>query len=131
MPRLYASVALIINPSDPTNLFLGISRKHNHEDFGLIGGKIESGETPDKAVIREVKEETNLDIDTHNIVYAKILEDHERIVICYECTVSNLDDLRSPEDEGIVKWVTREELESGSYSTYNKSLFEVLDKRES
>jgi 8-oxo-dGTP pyrophosphatase MutT (NUDIX family) len=127
MPRLYASVALIRNPSDP-NLFLGISRKHDHTDFGLIGGKIESGETPDKAVVREVKEETNLVIDNLVIIYAKILEDSERIVICYECTTKSYD-FESPQDEGVVKWVTREELEAGSYASYNKSLFEVLDKR--
>lgn len=128
MPRLYASVALIKNPED-NNLFLGISRKTDSLDFGLIGGKIEEGETPDKAVVREVNEETGLSVDTSNIVYAKILEDKERIVLCYECEVKNLSDLSTKDGEGVVKWVTRNELEAGSYGSFNKSLFEVLDKR--
>jgi len=128
MPRLYASVALIKNPKDE-NLFLGISRKTNLNDFGLIGGKIEEGETPDKALVREVKEETGLSVITSNIVYAKILDDKERIVLCYECEVKELNDLSVTLGEGVTKWVSRNELEAGSYGSFNKSLFEVLDKR--
>ena len=58
---IYASCALIYHPQDD-NLVLGVSRKDDHNDWGLPGGKIDPGETALEAVIRETKEETNLDV---------------------------------------------------------------------
>lgn len=43
-------------------LVLAVSRKHDETDLGLPGGKLDPGETFQEAVIRETKEETNLDI---------------------------------------------------------------------
>jgi 8-oxo-dGTP pyrophosphatase MutT (NUDIX family) len=54
-----AVVALIIKDG----LILAISRRHNRSKFGLIGGKVDSDESREQALIREVKEETGLEID--------------------------------------------------------------------
>lgn len=40
-----AATVLIIN----NGLFLGVSRKDNHSSFGLPGGKLEEGESYEKA----------------------------------------------------------------------------------
>lgn len=39
------------------------------DGYGLIGGSIEKGETVEEAIIREVKEETGLDIVPDKIIY--------------------------------------------------------------
>ena len=44
---------------------LGVTRKYNHSDWGLPGGKLDPGETALEAIIRESKEETGLDIERH------------------------------------------------------------------
>ena len=54
-----AASAWIIHES---GLVLAVSRKHDETDLGLPGGKLDPGETFQEAVIRETKEETNLDI---------------------------------------------------------------------
>ena len=41
---------------------LGVTRKYNHSDWGLPGGKLDPGETALEAIVREAKEETGLDI---------------------------------------------------------------------
>lgn len=43
-------------------------RKHNEQNWGLIGGAIEIGETPAQAMIREAYEETGLDIEPERII---------------------------------------------------------------
>ena len=55
--ELYA-VNLFYQTSD--GKILGVSRRHDHNDFGLPGGKIDKGETPIESLIREVKEETGV-----------------------------------------------------------------------
>jgi ADP-ribose pyrophosphatase YjhB (NUDIX family) len=43
--------------------------KNNKEYYVLPGGGIEEGESPEEAVIRELKEETNLDIRINSLLW--------------------------------------------------------------
>jgi mutator protein MutT len=86
-PKKKHSVAAIIKDSEGRILFL----KRAMDDtlapstWCLPGGGIDGGETPEEAVIREVKEESNLDI-AHCWKTEKISVDD--VVICYyECIV--------------------------------------------
>ena len=59
------SVAGIIRNHQGEILF---GRKHNEQNWGLIAGAIEVGETPAQAMIREAREETGLDIEPLRII---------------------------------------------------------------
>lgn len=59
------SVAGIIRNEQGHILF---GRKHGESDWGLIAGSIELGEMPADAMIREVKEETGLDVIPERIL---------------------------------------------------------------
>ncbi len=61
----YAVFALIINGDK----ILSVSRKNNHADFGLPGGKLDPGEGFKEALIREVMEETGLLVTAMEPVY--------------------------------------------------------------
>lgn len=63
MKKILATMCFIDNGT--SYLMLKRNKKENDIHEGLtisVGGKMEAGETPEECVIREVKEETNLDI---------------------------------------------------------------------
>lgn len=62
---LLPSVAGVIRNEHGEILF---GRKHNQENWGLIAGAIEIGETPAQAMVREALEETGLDVEPERII---------------------------------------------------------------
>lgn len=64
MPRPRAA-AIVIHD----NKLLVMYRKNDQEYYTFPGGGIESGETNEEAVIREVKEEASLDVEVEKLVY--------------------------------------------------------------
>lgn len=48
--------------------FLAISRRNQHDQWGLPGGKVDPGETPVQACVRETFEEVGLKIDPDDLV---------------------------------------------------------------
>lgn len=60
MSKSAPSVLALVVRSD--GRVLSISRRNDREDFGFPGGKVDQGETPEQALIREVLEETGVRI---------------------------------------------------------------------
>ena len=90
------SVAGIIR-NDKGEILFG--RKHNEENWGLIAGAIEIGETPAQAMVRECYEETGLTIEPKRIIGVYGGEDKrfiyqnghevEYLTIVFECCIKS------------------------------------------
>jgi hypothetical protein len=104
-------------------LVLGVSRKDDHTDFGLAGGKMEDidNNDPMATAIRECKEETGLDVSNLRLVFAihksgnmgyTYLADYEGEINHYE--------------PHLVKWVPFQLLINGSFGRYNQMVSESL-----
>lgn len=103
------------------NKILSVSRKDNHNDFNLFGGKLEKDETWTEALIRECYEETGCSIKIIPIYYEAMCGD--TLVRTYICVATDWD-LNYPErDLAVVKYLAPSELTSGSFSEYNSKLF--------
>lgn len=100
---------------------LGVTRKDNLTDWGLPGGKIEVGETPVEAAVREVKEETGLDIFCLQRVAYRM--DGEYIVGTY---IGQWKGEIDTQESGKVDWITFDELKSGSFGEYNTALEQTM-----
>lgn len=100
---------------------LGVSRKDNPNDFGLIGGKVENGETLAQALKREIEEECGLTIISGKLIFTRF--DNNMMCYTYLCNVEG--EIKTNE-KGVVKEVTWEELFNGSFGEYNRKLYKSL-----
>ena len=103
------------------NKILSVSRKENHNDFNLFGGKLENDETWEEALIRECYEETGYNINIIPVYYEAMCDD--TLVRAYICVATDWD-LNYPEkDLAVVKFLASTELTEGTFGDYNKALF--------
>jgi len=87
------------------------------------GGKIDPGETPADAAVREVREETGLDVRAVYSLGVRMAS----TMVC-ECFVALewAGELR-PSEEGPVEWATREEILAGAYPEWSAWAFALYD----
>ena len=67
-----ARKALIIPVNEKRQILIQDRHGHKKPDWGYFGGEIEAGETPLEAVIRESKEELDIDIQKNELTYLGI-----------------------------------------------------------
>lgn len=118
-----ASVAIIFRKD---NKILCVSRKDNDELFGLIGGKIDEGETPEDALHREVKEETGLDLIAYSEFDVRQVDNGVKAYLFMVPFYGWAGEPRN--DEGcILKWMTFQELvDKSAFPEYNISTLNKL-----
>lgn len=117
--KISAQVVLI----NEEGLILGVSRKDDHNDFGLIGGKMEPQDNNDPMMtaIRETREETGLDISNLRLVFAI----HKEGFMGYTYLADYSGEINHNEPH-VVKWVPMERLVLGSFGKYNQMVSDSL-----
>ena len=107
-------VSLVVLINDK-NEILSVSRKFDHSDFGLIGGKVQNGESIETAAIRETKEETGLNISDLRCIYKTIYNG----AMCHTF-VANYNGEIHTDEQHVVKWNNIETINNGRFGEYNK-----------
>jgi 8-oxo-dGTP pyrophosphatase MutT (NUDIX family) len=107
---------------------LCVSRKPDHTQWGLPGGKVEENESLVEAVMRELQEETGYELpmwkwllnDTHNLVYA--VYQYGYMNYTYYINPVYADKIIIKPEEGyLVEWRSWDDLINNSpFSDYNK-----------
>jgi 8-oxo-dGTP pyrophosphatase MutT (NUDIX family) len=101
-----------------------VSRKDNHKDFGIPGGKLDKGESYEEAAIREVKEETGLDIKNLTMIFAM----HRKGCMgqTFIAEYSGKIDYDKEKEPHVVKWGKMKEAIDGKFGYWNKLVKETL-----
>lgn len=101
-----------------------VSRKHDHNDFGLIGGKVDLGEELEEAAIRECMEETGIEISNLRMIFAM----HRKNRMGYTYLADYKGDISYDEEKEPhkVKWAKMEEATKGSFAYWNKMVTDSM-----
>ena len=113
------------------NILVQNRRNPNWPGITFPGGHVEHGESFSGSVIREVKEETGLDIQCPVLCGVKQFQTKEdaRYVVLFYKTDRFSGTLRSSE-EGDVFWIKRSELETYSLADDFEKMLEVFESSE-
>ena len=94
------------------------------------GGKMEPGETPQQALVREIREELDTEIEVGELVDT-VEYDYPKFHLtmhCFLCTIRS-GDLVLKEHEA-ARWLTREELDSVDWLPADVKIVEKLKRKE-
>ena len=96
----YADAIVKTNDGKILLLRRAITDTFEPDTWSLPGGKIEKDETPEQAVVREIKEETNLDISSPVLIFKKKIKGG--FIYYFNCTLnSDLSSIILDNDEHI------------------------------
>lgn len=93
------------------------------------GGKIEAGETPENALIREIKEELDTDIEVGDLIHT-IEYDYPTFHLSMDCFLAKVNKGRLVLKEAeAARWLTKSELYDVRWLPADLSLIELLEGR--
>lgn len=119
--------AYVVALIEKDDLILSVSRRGKPNDLGLPGGSIEPGEMPYLAMLREVSEETGLDVVDASLVFERVDSTDGKIAWTYRVN-EFMGKARNMEPGIDVSWRKPEELlaEVCTFREYNQRLFDLL-----
>lgn len=112
----------------PTKEVLTVSRKDDHTKIGLVGGKVDAGETLEQAIVRECFEETGVVVQVDGDKrFTDVIGEFE--VTCFLLRRTN-DEVypTDPQETGVVKFENIDKLLSNAspFMDYNVKAFKEL-----
>jgi 8-oxo-dGTP pyrophosphatase MutT (NUDIX family) len=111
--------------------YLLVSRKNNILHFGFPGGGVEEGEEIVDAAVRELKEETGIEIESADLGFLFFSGFLNKDVTTFLCKKKfDLSGISVGPEGTMMKWTDQQnEIVSGPFHSYNGDLFEALKNK--
>jgi len=85
-PRYMVAVAAVIIDSTG-HILLGKHTYRKKHPWGLLAGVLEYGEAPEKAIVREIQEETGFNVEVEQLLKAVSAKEDHHISLVYLCRI--------------------------------------------
>lgn len=111
------------------NKFLIAQRNFNKDQGGLWefpGGKVESGETYQEALKREIKEEFNADIEVEQYIGENIHHYPEKDIKLIFLKARLLNDKIELNEHEDFRWITKEQKDKFEFAGADKKVFDLI-----
>lgn len=92
----------------------------------FVGGKVENGETKEQALIRECKEELNIDVSVGE-VFTEVIHEYPDISICltvFNATIKSGKIQKLEHND--IKWITPREIKNYPFCPADKKILEKI-----
>ena len=120
MSKKEASIVIILKNN---NEFLSVSLLEDHSDMNMPGGMVKKNENPIDAGIREVKEETGLDIKNLNFLY----KNYDNKTMVYTYYTYDYEGIITTKETHKISWMPLEQLNnSKKWPEYNSICYNLL-----
>ena len=104
----------------------------NKDKYIGVGGHLEHGESPEECVLREVKEETGLQMTSYRLrgIITFVIDEIDEITFLYTCDGWEGELSGESCDEGELVWIEKEKIEKLPIWPGDKIFFRLLSERE-
>lgn len=114
------------------NKFLIAQRNLNKSQGGLWefpGGKVEKDESYERALIREIKEELNADIEVNEYIGESIYQYPEKDIKLIFYKAKLLSDRIELLEHESYKWITKDEKDKYEFAGADKVVFDLIQEK--
>lgn len=126
MKKVNVAVAVIINPLDEVL----IAKRHQHLHQGgkweFPGGKIEAGESAKEALIREIREEVELEVLEATPLMRLEYDYGDKFVVLDTWTITSFTGTAVGAEQQEIRWISRASLKDYEFPEANQPIVDSL-----
>lgn len=112
-PIFNTAVSMIVTDKKTDKILL--IQQYNRPKYVLVAGYINKGEAVEEAVVREVKEETGLDVVSYQLNKTKYFAPSNTLMINFKVVVEDGSQIHCNEEVDTYAWFTKEEAKENIY----------------
>jgi len=126
--HIHVAAAVIVDQSDK----IVIAKRPKHSDMELLwefpGGKLEEGETPEKALVRELKEELNINAECDELMHQETYQYPTKKVTLYFIKVTKYSGKIEALEHEEIRWISVNEIDDYDFPPADDHFLEILKK---
>ena len=126
MARLDVAVGVLFNSNNQVLIGQRLVNDDYYQKWEFPGGKIESGESPEQALRRELDEELAIDVEEFEFLIEHLHDYPDRQVRLFVYRINNFKGEPVGREGQALRWVTLEELESLDFLKGNYPIVDQL-----